>query len=76
MWQVEFYWIVLADDPDKSFIARLTGTLDTTTGAVEMTGKVTEAGQLRDATTSNFTGTIRVVVVSDPYQNMGGAAQN
>lgn len=75
VWQVEFYWIILADDPAESFIARLTGTLDTTTGAVAMTGMVTdgyqagarvnEAGQLQDAETSSFTGTIRVASVND-----------
>ena len=83
VWQVEFYWIVVADDPDKSFVARLTGTLDSTTGAVAMTGRVGEGyqigasvreeGQLQDAETSRFTGTIRIVVVGDPYESLGAS---
>lgn len=65
---VEFYWIVLADDPAQSFVARLTGTLDGETGEAKMAGfvvdgymkgaAVEEAGQLQDADTSTFTGTI------------------
>lgn len=83
IWHVEFYWIVVADDPDQSFVARLTGTLDSTTGAVAMRGRVGEGyligatvreeGQLQDAETSRFTGTIRIVVHSDPYENMGAS---
>lgn len=68
IWDIELYWIILADDPSQSFVARLTGTLNTETGAVAMTGTVDEgfnvgatveeAGQLQNAETSNFTGTI------------------
>lgn len=68
IWDIELYWIILADDPNQSFVARLTGTLNTETGAVAMTGTVDEgfnvgatveeAGQLQNAETSNFTGTI------------------
>lgn len=68
VWDIELYWIILADDPSQSFVARLTGTLNTETGAVAMTGAVDEgfnagatveeAGQLQNAETSNFTGTI------------------
>ena len=68
IWDIELYWIILADDPSQSFGARLTGTLNTETGAVAMTGTVDEgfnvgatveeAGQLQNAETSNFTGTI------------------
>lgn len=68
IWDIELYWIILADDPSQSFVARLTGTLNTETGAVAMTGTVDEgfnvgatveeAGQLQNAETSTFTGTI------------------
>lgn len=70
VWQIELYWVILADDPSYTFIARMTGTLDSETGAVQMTGTVvdgymegaavTEAGQLQDAETSTFTGTITI----------------
>ena len=66
--RVTFDWIV--DAGDRSFTARLHGTLDTTTGAVEMKGRVIEgylegsqvreAGQLVDPATSAFEGTIDV----------------
>ncbi|MBI1296746.1 hypothetical protein GC175_17460 [bacterium] len=69
IWQVEFDWIIDADD--KSFTARMSGTLNTETGAVAMQGEVIEGwllgaavqeeGQLVDAETSAFEGTIRVV---------------
>ncbi|HZJ09002.1 MAG TPA: hypothetical protein VFD39_04855 [Trueperaceae bacterium] len=77
VWKIVFYWIVLADDPSQSFIARMTGTLDTTTGAVTMAGRVIdgyqagarvrEVGQLQNAENSSFIGTIRVVAEIDPY---------
>lgn len=70
VWQVDFYWIVLADDPSQSFVARLQGTLNSETGEVAMSGAVDEgyfagaavqeAGQLQNAETSNFTGTIEL----------------
>ena len=68
VWKVTFDWIV--DAGRKSFTARLSGTLDTTTGAVAMRGrvvegylrgaKVRERGQLVDPETSAFEGTIWV----------------
>lgn len=71
IWQVEFYWIVTADDPSRSFIARLTGTLNSETGAVAMSGhvvdgyregaRVEEEGMLVDAERSAFSGTITVL---------------
>jgi hypothetical protein len=70
VWQVEFYWIVTADDPAMSFVVRLTGTLNSETGEVQMSGSVVdgyregaavdERGQLYDADTSAFRGTIEV----------------
>jgi hypothetical protein len=70
VWQVEFYWVVTGDDPAHSFVARLSGTLDTDTGAVAMTGHVMEGyregaavdeqGQLVDEARSAFEGTIRL----------------
>jgi hypothetical protein len=68
VWDVTFDWIV--DAGPKSFTARLHGTLDTTTGAVAMRGrvvegylrgaKVRERGQLVDPATSAFEGVIWV----------------
>jgi hypothetical protein len=68
VWRVTFDWIVAAGP--QSFTARLHGTLDTTTGAVEMKGrvveghllgaKVLERGRLVDLATSAFEGTIDV----------------
>ena len=70
VWDVDFYWIIIADDPTQSFIERLEGTLNSETGAVAMTGSVddgyqqgasvTEAGQLQDQATMRFTGTIEL----------------
>ncbi len=61
---VEFRWTITS--PARSFTAVTTGTLDTTTGVVAMTGTVTngwnqgaevlERGQLVDPTTETFTG--------------------
>jgi hypothetical protein len=66
--RVTFDWIV--DAGERSFTARLHGTLDTNTGAVEMKGRVVEgyldgsqvreAGQLVDPATSAFEGTIDI----------------
>jgi hypothetical protein len=71
VWDVEFYWIVTADDPSRSFIARLTGTLNSETGEVAMSGhvvdgyrmgaRVEEQGQLVDADRMEFHGTITVL---------------
>jgi hypothetical protein len=68
VWRVTFDWIV--DAGPRSFTARLHGTLDTTTGAVEMKGrvieghllgaKVREQGRLVDPAASAFEGTIDV----------------
>jgi hypothetical protein len=65
---VVFDWIIKAED--DSFKARLAGTLDACTGAVQMSGSaltgryrgalVEEAGQLQDLATLRFTGTIDV----------------
>ena len=70
VWLVEFYWIVTADDPERSFVARLSGTLDSETGVVAMSGRVVEGyregamveeqGQMVDPDRSAFTGTIVV----------------
>lgn len=70
VWDVDFYWIVVADDPEQSFVARLQGTLNSETGEVAMRGavdegfsrgaSVTEAGQLQDQATMRFTGTIEL----------------
>ena len=67
--QVEFLWIVSAGD--LSFSAKATGTLNTETGAVAMTGTVIEGfleggcflerGQLVDAATSRFQGAIILI---------------
>ncbi len=66
--RVTFDWIV--DAGERSFTARLHGTLDTTTGAVTMKGRVVdgylegsqvrETGQLVDPATSAFEGTIDI----------------
>ncbi len=77
VWDVDFYWIVLADDPGRSFVARLKGTLDSGSGEVAMSGSVSEgyqagarvqeAGHLVDATTSRFEGTISLAALAaDP----------
>ena len=68
VWRVTFDWIV--DAGGESFTARLHGTLDTTTGAVEMKGRVIEGhmlgaqvrehGQLVDPMASAFEGTIDI----------------
>jgi hypothetical protein len=42
VWQVDFYWIITADDPARSFIARLDGILDTETGEVALSGSVVD----------------------------------
>jgi hypothetical protein len=63
---VEFDWYV-----GDTYLAKLSGTLDTATGAVIMNGRVAEGlyegsrvheeGQLTDAANSCFSGTIRVM---------------
>jgi predicted small secreted protein len=74
VWHVVFDWIVTADDPAKSFTARLKGTLHTKTGKVVMNGQVIEGwlegaqvheeGQLIDPKTYAFEGIIRIMAGS------------
>lgn len=69
IWHVRFDWVIDADD--RSFVAALEGTLNTRTGAVVMNGRVIdgylhgaqvhEQGQLVDAASSCFAGTIRIM---------------
>src|SRR5690606_24778877 len=69
-WQMELYWVIVADDPSQSFVARLTGTFDTEAGVVEMQGDVDEgyqsgaavieSGELQDEATMHFSGTIQL----------------
>jgi hypothetical protein len=69
VWRVTFDWIV--DAGMQSFTARLSGTLDSVTGAVAMKGrvvegyllgaKVREKGQLVDPETLGFQGSITVI---------------
>jgi hypothetical protein len=69
IWHVEFDWIISAGA--ESFTARLSGILDTQTGQVVMDGTVVdgflqgaqvhEEGQLVDAATLRFEGSIRVM---------------
>jgi hypothetical protein len=71
IWHVTFDWIIDADDPDYSFIASLSGTLNPKTGKVVMNGTVVdgyllgaqvhEEGQLVDADTLQFQGAIRIM---------------
>ena len=68
VWDVEFDWII--DAGDRSFTARMAGTLNSETGAVEMDGEVIngwmlgarvhEKGQMVDAETSAFEGVIQL----------------
>jgi hypothetical protein len=68
IWHVTFDWVI---DGDASFTARLSGTLNTSTGHVVMNGRVIdgdflgaivhEEGQLIDATTLHFQGLIRLM---------------
>lgn len=69
VWHVEFDWII--DAGAQSFTARLRGVLNTATGAVVMNGTVVdgylqgaqvhEEGQLVDAATLRFEGSIQVM---------------
>lgn len=69
VWFVEFDWIVEAGD--QSFTARMTGTLNTLTGTVVMTGEVVdgyqlgmqvyEQGQMANSATGRFQGTILIL---------------
>ena len=70
IWHFAFDWIVDARAEHKSFVARTTGTFDTTTGRVVMEGVVTngwhegaavhEEGQLLDPATYTFAGVIEI----------------
>jgi hypothetical protein len=69
IWHVRFNWIVFAGA--QSFVADLSGILNTNTGRVVMNGRVAEGylqgaqvheeGQLVDAENSCFAGTIRIM---------------
>jgi hypothetical protein len=69
IWHVTFDWIVTGAG-ERSFVARLRGTLDTRTGEVAMRGRVIrgylrgarvrEEGRLVDPATSRFVGSIRI----------------
>jgi hypothetical protein len=69
IWHVEFDWVI--DAGAESFTAHLSGVLNTVTGKVVMNGtvvegflegaRVHEAGQLVDAETLGFEGTIRIM---------------
>ena len=68
IWHVTFDWVV---DGDASFTARLSGTLNPSTGSVVMNGRVIEGdylgavvheeGQLIDPATLHFQGLIRIM---------------
>jgi len=70
IWTFTFDWIVGADARHKSFVARTTGTFDTTTGAVVMDGRVIvgwhrgaavhEIGHLVDPATYSFAGELQI----------------
>ena len=70
IWHFAFDWIVDANARHKSFVARTSGTFDTTTGRVVMDGVVTdgwhegaavhEEGQLLDAATFTFAGELQI----------------
>lgn len=69
VWFVEFDWVV--DAGDESFTARMTGTLNTLTGTVVMSGEVIEGyqmgmrvyeqGAMADASRGRFQGTILIL---------------
>jgi hypothetical protein len=71
IWHFTFDWIVSAKPRHKSFVARTTGTFDTTTGSVIMDGRVIrgwhrgalvhEEGQLLDPATFTFAGEIQIL---------------
>jgi hypothetical protein len=71
IYHITFDWIVSAKKKHKSFVARTTGTWDTTTGRVVMDGEVTdgwhegapvhEEGQLIDPATLTFAGEIQIL---------------
>lgn len=72
IWQVRFDWIIQAGE--QSFVADLSGILNTNTGAVVMNGTVVdgflsgaqvhEEGQLVDPETLRFVGTIQIMPAS------------
>jgi hypothetical protein len=72
VWHVTFDWII--DAGERSFVADLSGTLNTNTGRVVMNGTVVEGwllgarvheqGQLVDPATLRFVGDIRVMPAS------------
>jgi hypothetical protein len=70
IWTFTFDWIVGANARHESFVARTTGTFDTTTGTVVMDGRVTvgwhrgaavhEVGRLIDPATYTFAGELQL----------------
>jgi hypothetical protein len=70
IWHFTFDWIVGAKPRHESFVARTTGTFDTSTGRVVMDGRVTvgwhkgaavhEEGQLLDPATYTFAGRLEI----------------
>jgi hypothetical protein len=70
VWRFAFDWIVDATSEHKSFVARTSGTFDTSTGLVVMDGVVTEGwyegaavheeGQLLDPATLTFAGELQI----------------
>ena len=75
IWHFAFDWIVDATAEHKSFVARTTGTFDTSTGLVVMDGVVTdgwnegasvrEEGRLLDPATFTFAGELRISRADD-----------
>lgn len=71
-WDVEHVVVVIADDPAESFVARLSGTVDTVSGTERLAGdvregfmsgaRVEEAGQVVDAAAPSYAGTLRLVL--------------
>ncbi|MDP8905595.1 MAG: hypothetical protein M3N29_09860 [Chloroflexota bacterium] len=71
VWHVSFDWVVVADDPDYSFVALTEGILNLRTGRVVMNGtvdsgwmagaRVHEEGQLIDAASLRFQGEITIL---------------
>ncbi len=70
IWHFAFEWTVNGKSPHKSFVARTSGTFDTTTGRVVMEGSVIdgwlegapvhEQGQLIDPATFTFAGELAI----------------
>jgi len=75
IWQFTFDWIVTAKARHKSFVARTSGTFDTSSGRVVMEGAVTqgwhlgapvhEEGQLIDPATFTFAGRLELAAADE-----------